>query len=419
MRYMSCNYSCEQTHGASVVNDFTRRRRLRLMVLAHANRSAGSRSVAINLLRVLATKRDDLELTAVVPVGYDYETISDVLSTQAIWFDQKGSYARRFFFDHVVLPRHVRSVDPDVILALGSIGLQNSDVPQAILVQDPHFVYTSCHYGPMTLAQRLRYVVQRQQIKHCLKRAAIVYCQTPTMLKRVSETFQIEGPRKLLTKSISADVLEGREAMALPSEFAACANSFRLICLTRYNPHKNLEGIVEVFRQFAHELADVVVFLTISPEQHPGARRLLRYIDQCGLSRQIVNIGPIEQKRIAAYFANCHALLFPTLMESFSAVYLEAMAFDLPILTSDLDFAHEACGRAALYCDPWSADSIMKAVVSVRDDTHLRQGLIEAGQARLKDVYTRTWEDIAFAVVSDLRAVASRQVNNKLGMPAL
>jgi len=390
---------------------------LRLLVLAHANRSAGARWVAINLLRVLTTRFDGLEVFPVVPVGYDYETVSQTLPSSTLWFHQKGSFLRRLFFDRVTLPRYVRSLRPDVILALGSIGVRNPGVPQAILVQDSHFVYAPRHYGPMTVVQQMRYVVQRRQVRHCLQRAEIVYCQTPTMLGRVRGTFQIRASGKLLPKSISTDAVEGLDETTPPPEFAPFAHSFRMICLTRYNPHKNLEGIVEMFQRFPHELKDTVVFLTISPEQHPGARRLLRTIERFGLSQQIVNVGPIEQKRIPAYFKNCHALLFPTLMESFSATYLEAMAFDLPVLTSDLDFAREICGSAALYFDPWSGESIVEAIARIRGNAELRQSLLEAGRARLRDTHSRSWEDIAGAVVADLKAVASAQSGSRGRVP--
>ncbi len=45
-----------------------------------------------------------------------------------------------------------------------------------------------------------------------------------------------------------------------------------------------------------------------------------------------------KQKELAGYFCNSNALLLPALLESFSATYLEAMYFGLPILTSNLDF---------------------------------------------------------------------------------
>lgn len=394
------------------VTDSSSRRRLRLLVLAHTNRSAGARSVAVNLLRVLATEFEDIELIAVVPVGCDYEQIGGLLSTRAIWFDQRGSFTRRLVFDRFVLPTHVRSIKPDAILSLGSIGMRNPGAPQAILVQDPHFVYPASHYGRMTVLQHLRYFVQRRQVRHCLGRVGIVCGQTRTMLKRIQDTFQTSAPGKLLPKAISFNVSRNLNDTSQPPEFAPYGECFRMICLTRYYPHKNLEGIVEAFQRFRKELRDAVVFITITPNQHPGARRLLRRIERGCLSEQIVNIGPVEQRRIPSLFGHCHALLLPTFMESFSATYLEAMALDLPVLTSDLDFAHEICGPAALYFDPWSSESIVEVILRTKDDVRLREQLVETGRLRLADVHNRSWEEIATDAVSSLRALAESRISS-------
>lgn len=378
-------------------------RRFRLLVLAHGNRSAGARSVGVNLLKALAGIDNDIEAIAVLPVGCGYEKIKEVFSVAPIWFDQKGSFFRRFFFDTVTLPKKVRSIKPDVILALGNIGMRDHSIPHAVLVQDAHYVYPRCHYGRMTAVQHLRYFVQRRQVRHCLRKSSILYCQTATMLRRIEETFGIHGRAEILSKGISAAVTEGLNNTDTPQEFKPFEERFRLICLTRYNPHKNLEAIVGMFICAREALQDVVVFITIAAAQHPNAKRLLDKIRQYGLSGHIVNLGPIEQRRIPAYFKNCHALLFPTLIESFSATYLEAMQLDLPILTSDLDFAREICGPAALYFDPWYTQSMLEAVVRIRNDADLRNRLAQAGRDRLKAVHNKSWDDIARAVVSDLR----------------
>jgi glycosyltransferase involved in cell wall biosynthesis len=112
----------------------------------------------------------------------------------------------------------------------------------------------------------------------------------------------------------------------------------------------------------------------------PRGNRLLTTVHRFRLEDRIVNLGYIELSVIPAYFGHCHALLFPTLLESFSTTYLEAMHCGLPILTSDLDFAHEVCGPAALYFDPWSPDSIAEAIIRLRSDERLRRDLAEAGR---------------------------------------
>jgi len=86
------------------------------------------------------------------------------------------------------------------------------------------------------------------------------------------------------------------------------------------------------------------------------------------------------------------------------------------VLTSDLDFAHEICGPAALYFDPWSPDSMMKAIVRIRENADLRQSLLCAARLRLAETHNYSWPDIADTLIADLRRVVSRQAANTKGV---
>ena len=52
----------------------------------------------------------------------------------------------------------------------------------------------------------------------------------------------------------------------------------------------------------------------------------------------------------------------PTLLESFSGTYVEAMYHQIPIFTSDIDFAHDVCKEAAFYFDPLDSNSILSTL---------------------------------------------------------
>lgn len=387
----------------AVKREIMKDRPLRLLVLAHANRAAGGRLVGINLLDALLHVDEPVEVQPILPTGCGYERIADAASLDAVWFRQNGSLARRLWFDFVSLPRQARAIEPDAIIALGNVGLLNPPVPQAVLIHDAHYVYPRRHYGRMSIIQHMRYFVQTQQLKHGIARSAIIYCQTPTMLRHLRERFGNSQGMKLMPNAIPAFSVGDNSVTSVPQRLRSYADRLRLICLSRYYPHKNLEGILDMFQTYRQDLRGVVVFLTMTSAQHSGARRLLARIDRLGLSDHIVNVGPIEQCEIPACFRACDALLFPTLMESFSATYLEAMSLGLPILTSDLDFARDVCGPAALYFDPWSATSMKQAVLKISRDRSLREHLARSGRQRLKAVHGQSWENIVGTMVSDLR----------------
>ena len=78
-------------------------------------------------------------------------------------------------------------------------------------------------------------------------------------------------------------------------------------------------------------------------------------------------------------YADSHIVFMPTLLETFSATYPEAMAMQRPIVTTDLDFAHDICKSAAVYYSPLSAEDAAEKILRVIEDAGLRQQLISEG----------------------------------------
>jgi glycosyltransferase involved in cell wall biosynthesis len=117
-------------------------------------------------------------------------------------------------------------------------------------------------------------------------------------------------------------------------------------------------------------------------------------------------VGPVEQEELHAYYGNCGGLILPTLLESFSGTYLEAMQFKCPILTSDLDFAHDVCGPAARYFDPFDTSSIRDAILELMKTPARRDELVQAGVERRR-TYVRDWDSIVADALAELESLVN------------
>jgi len=234
----------------------------------------------------------------------------------------------------------------------------------------------------------------RHHLRRILPQINLVLCQTEVTEKRIRESYGYKGSMLVTPNSTSVFIDKSEDAGRVPDRLRGLEGKMKLLCLAAYYPHKNLEVLVQLFSKFRSELKDVVVIITIAADQHPNASKLLKSIEALSLSEQIVNVGPVPQRELGSYYCNCHALLLPTLLESFSGTYVEAMSFGVPILTSDLDFAHAVCKDAALYFDPWSPESIKDAILTLKGDPGLAQVLATRGETALeRDVMT--WDQIA------------------------
>jgi glycosyltransferase involved in cell wall biosynthesis len=385
---------------------------VRIALLAHSLRVAGGVSVGRNLISSLVAVASEYEYLITVPAGVGYPDFAGqpnviVLSVPPL------NVPRRLWFENRTLPRLLRQFGPDIVLSLAGFPAKIQGALQAVLVQDAHLTYP-CNAFPMeTWQSRPKIAMLRRRLRRAIQAGTIVFCQTEVMAKRLAQTYGCREPVPLLPNAVSqfASSVESPDA---PEQLAPFADRLKLFVLCRYYRYKNLEAIVETYRRYRTELRDTVCLLTIEASQHPRAARLLRSIRDAELNEQIVNLGPIPHEQLAGYYRACDGLLLPTLLESFTGTYLEALLFGRPILTSDLDFAHGICGDAAGYFDPRDPAGMRDAILRLRDEPQWAADLVAQGQRRLQGHFP-TWPEIARNVNRTLvELVHNRPIGKKV-----
>jgi glycosyltransferase involved in cell wall biosynthesis len=183
------------------------------------------------------------------------------------------------------------------------------------------------------------------------------------------------------------------------------SRTFSFLCMSRYYVHKNIEILPAAMTRlplYTRKTAQCLI--TISPNQHPRAAALLKTLASGGTANRLINIGPVSPDRIGDVYRSADAYILPTLLETYSLTYDEALHFGLPIATSDRDFARGRLGDASIYFDPLDADSVARAMARVIEDAELRQRLVEKGRRMMSQA--PTWDDIAARFVEVLERTA-------------
>jgi len=93
--------------------------------------------------------------------------------------------------------------------------------------------------------------------------------------------------------------------------------------------------------------------------------------------------GQVPIQKVPSLYRQSTFMFLPTLLECFSASWAEAMKMNVPILTSDLGFAHGICGDAAEYFDPFDPQDIGDKIVNLYHDPKRQRDLIFKGQKQL------------------------------------
>lgn len=134
----------------------------------------------------------------------------------------------------------------------------------------------------------------------------------------------------------------------------------------RAYPHKNLSVLTEVNEILIAKYQMKCNFLfTFSKAE----------MKSCGFSehRNFHSVGEISSRQCPAFYKRLNALVFPSLLECFSASPIEAMKMNTTVIASDYPFVKEVCGEAAFYFDPLSADEIAASIFNVFTNKELRE----------------------------------------------
>ncbi|HMR81887.1 MAG TPA: glycosyltransferase [Niabella sp.] len=149
----------------------------------------------------------------------------------------------------------------------------------------------------------------------------------------------------------------------------------RLLYISSYYPHKGFELIPAVLKRLKEKALDIELVITIETDDY---ERLFSDFDN------VINLGAIDPKYCPDIYRKSDIVFVPTLLETFTAVYPEAMYTQRPILTTNLPFAQDICGDAALYFNPESTEDAVNKVQQLVSNGSLRDQLIANGLERLK-----------------------------------
>ncbi len=211
--------------------------------------------------------------------------------------------------------------------------------------------------------------------------------QTDVVKKRLESLYNFQHI-KVIANAVPSENIDGGE----PFDFNL-PDGVKLLYLTYYYPHKNIEIFLPLAQEIKKRRLDYKLITTIEAEQHRKAKQFLNTVYKQNLDSIIINVGAVQMQHVPSLYKQCNALLMPTLLESFSATYIEAMFHKIPIFTSNIDFAKALCLEAAFYFDPFSVQSILDSIESAFSNEALRNTKIANGTEVLNNM--PNWHEVS------------------------
>jgi len=156
---------------------------------------------------------------------------------------------------------------------------------------------------------------------------------------------------------------------------------FYLLTVANNYTHKNLSIIRKIIPILKEKnLKNIKFVLTLKEKDF--------YKNFGNFKEYIINVGEVDIRSVPSLYLQSDAMFLPTLLETFSASYPEAMKMKKPILTSNLSFAKDVCEDAALYFNPLDGNDIVEKIEMIYKDSNLYNELVNKGIKRVKTFET-------------------------------
>ncbi|MCV2423103.1 glycosyltransferase [Paucibacter sp. DJ2R-2] len=123
--------------------------------------------------------------------------------------------------------------------------------------------------------------------------------------------------------------------------------------------HKNHRRLFAAWKLLASQGLKPRLAVTLGERDHLLIAELDKLSSESSV--EIHNLGQMPRDQILSLYRHTHALIFPSITESFGLPLIEASQYGLPILAPESDYVRDVCEPVQTF-DPMSEVSIMRAV---------------------------------------------------------
>ncbi len=277
-----------------------------------------------------------------------------------------------------------RDFRPDLVFSIASPSYVKFKSKELARFTDPQVSHPSkMSFRVLSLADRCDLVLRCRYKIFWLRKADFFQVQTMTSKNGLVKRVGLPAERIEVVPNTFSDVFSKVPSTAPRNH--RDRRLVRLFVLASPYPHKNLTIVPEVASILKKEDREHEYrFAMTLPKTNKETRKFWRRVEAAGVEAMIENAGVLKLEECPAWYVKSDIVFLPTLLETFSATYPEAMQMGKPIVTTDLDFARDICGDAAVFYSPLSARSAADAIRKVAGDEEFAKTLIARGYEQLK-----------------------------------
>lgn len=219
-------------------------------------------------------------------------------------------------------------------------------------------------------------------IKHAIRSSKKIIAVSEFTRQDIIDTLKI-NPDKIVTTLLSpSPIKDFNETIELNlAKKYTITKPYWLYVGVAY-PHKNLETLLTAWQIFCDQYGQNYQ-LVLAGKKNYFYERLQKIINEKNIQNVILT-DFVSDSELSALYKQASLYVFPSLYEGFGLPPLEAMQYDLPVISSSSTCLKEILAEGAAYFDPCQPEKIAQTAQLILNDPNQRQKLIVQGQKILQ-----------------------------------
>ena len=259
-----------------------------------------------------------------------------------------------------------------IFVVFGPFYTQRLSIPQIVGFAQPWIIYPNNEiYRAMSHLKkwktRLKFAIQSRYFRQ----ADLLVAELEHVRRGLDRVGIVDAKRVCVVNNCLSAIYHNPERWQAVPNFGV-VHGFKLGFVGRNYSHKNTAIFPKVREALRNKYnLEVVIYVTFSDDEWLACTQEFQ--------ASVINVGPLTVAQCPSFYQQLDGVLFPSLLECFSATPLEAMAMKRPLFASDRAFNRDVCRDYAFYFDPCDPNSAAAAIAScILEPIATREKILDA-----------------------------------------